>query len=416
MFETLFESAEILARHRDGPFAEDRKRFLEHRSREGFSRKILQKFARMLLWVAGELDASPGRSMTIDQIRSAADRWKRFKYGSGYREGGDPDSKTAFIKLAESWFRFLGRFSKMPPVQGPLSEFFRDFSTWMEEERGLAEATIAYRLATARNFFKWYDALGRPFSAVRLIDVDAYLASLAQRGWSRRTIATEAGMLRAFFRHAGRRGRCPAGIADGIKGPRLYSQENLPVGPSWESVKRLLSSLNTDDPCDIRDLPMLMLCAIYGFRPIEVARLRLEDLDWEHDKILVWRSKVNKAQAYPLIPQLGNAVLRYLKEVRPHSAHREVFLSFRPPIRPLTTKVLTNAVRRRMLTLGIRSSKYGAYALRHSCATHLANQGISFKVIGDHLGHSSPNSTRIYAKVDLQMLRKVAMLDLGGVR
>ena len=416
MFETLFKSANTLARHRDGPFAEDRNRFLEHCGREGFSRDFLRKYARMLLWIAGELDASPGRSMNVEQIRSAADRWKRSKYGSGYREGRDPDSKTDFIKLAVSWFRFLGRFSEMPQAQDPLSVFLRDFSTWMEEERGLAETTITSRLLTARNFFKWYDALGRPFREVCLTDVDGYLASLAQRGWSRRTIATDAGMLRAFFRHAGHRGWCPAAIADGIKGPRIYSQENLPGGPSWENVKLLLASMNTDNSTDIRDLPMLMLCAVYSLRPSEVARLRLEDLDWERDQILVWRRKVNKAQVYPLIPQLGNAMLRYLKEVRPHSAHREVFLSFQPPIRPVTTRVLTDAVRRRMLAMGIQSPKYGAYALRHACATHLASQGISFKIIGDHLGHSNPNSTRIYAKVDLQMLRKVAMLDLGGMR
>lgn len=416
MFETLFESAETLARHRDGPFAEDRRRFLEHCSREGFSRAHLRKTARMLLWVAGELDASPGRSMTLEQIRLAAARWRRLMYGYGSRHDREPDSRTAFIKLAVRWFRFLGRFSEMPKTQDPFSEFLRDFTAWMDDECGLAESTIVARLTTTRKYLKWYATMGRPFSAVRLTDIDAYLAWLAQRGWSRRSVATETGVLRAFFRHAGRRGWCPAVIADGIKGPRLYSQENLPVGPSWESVKRLLSSLNTDDPCDIRDLPMLMLCAIYGFRPSEVSSLRLEDLDWEHDQIQVRRPKVKKAQVFPLIPQVGNAILRYLKEVRPRSAHREVFLSLMSPIRPLTTKVLTNAVRKRMLALGIRSSKYGAYALRHSCATHLANEGISFKVIGDHLGHSSPNSTRIYAKVDLQMLRKVAMLDLGGMQ
>lgn len=416
MFEDLFSSADKLARHRDGPFAEDRKRFLDHCGREGFSFKLLRESARMLLWIASELDASPGRSMTTEQICAAANRWSRSKYRYEIRHGHEPHPRTAFTKLAVSWFRFLGRFSETPEAPDPFSEFLRDFTVWMEDECGLAESTIAYRLVAARRFLNWYDTAGRPFSAVRLTDIDAYLAKSAERGWSRITTANEAGMLRAFFRHAGRRGWCAAAIANGIKGPRLYSQENLPVGPSWENVKRLLSSLNTDDPGHIRDLPMLMLCAIYGLRPSEVARLRLEDLDWERDQILVRRRKVNKAQVYPMVPQVGNAILRYLKEVRPRSAHREVFLTRVSPIRPVTTNVLTRAARKPMLAMGIWSSKYGAYSLRHACATHLASQGISFKVIGDHLGHSSPNSTRIYAKVDLPMLRKVAMLDLGGVR
>lgn len=416
MFDSLFSSADSLARHRDGPFAEDRRRFLEHCSRQGFPHGYLRKSARMLLWVASELDASPGRTMTLAQIRAAAGRWSRLKYPCGVRHDHKAHPRNAFIKLAVSWFRFLGRFSEAPEAPHPFSEFLQDFAVWMEDERGLAGSTIEYRLAAARKFLKWYDRSGHPFSAVRLTDIDAYLARFAERGWSRVTMANEAGMLRAFFRHAGRRGWCHAAIADGIRGPRIYSQENLPVGPSWEDVTRLLSSLNTDDPGHIRDRAMLMLCAIYGLRPSEVARLRLEDLDWEHDQILVRRRKVNKAQVYPMIPQMGNAILRYLREVRPRSAHREVFLTRVAPIRPVTTKVLTHAARKPMLALGIRSSRYGAYALRHACATHLASQGVSFKVIGDHLGHSSPNSTSIYAKVDLPMLRKVAMLDLGGMR
>jgi integrase len=117
-----------------------------------------------------------------------------------------------------------------------------------------------------------------------------------------------------------------------------------------------------------------------------------------------------------MVPQLGNALLRYVKEIRPRSAYREVFLTRMGPIRPITASTLNHVTRQAMIALGIRSVKYGPYSLRHACATHLASQGLSFKVIGDHLGHSSPNSTRIYAKVDLPMLRKVAVLDLEGVQ
>lgn len=416
MFEDLFSSGHTLARHRDGPFAEDRKRFLEHCRLEGFSPRCVRESANMLLWIAGELDASPGRSMVLEQINAAADRWVRLKYPCESRSGRHIHTKKVFINLAVRWFRFLGRFSEKPDASVPFSELLRGFAAWMEDERGLAASTISFRLAAVRKFLKWYDTLERPFSAVRLNDIDAYLARFAERGWSRTTIANETGLLRAFFRYAGSRRWCNAAISDAIKGPRLYCHENLPLGPPWEDVKRLLSSLNTNDPGHIRDMPMLMLCAIYGLRPSEVTRLRLEDLDWEHDQILVRRRKVNKSQIYPLVPQVGNAILRYLKEVRPRSVHREVFLTRVAPIRPITARVISRATRRSMLALGIRSFKYGAYSLRHACATHLASRGISFKVIGDHLGHSSPNSTSIYAKVDLAMLRKVAMLDLGGVQ
>jgi site-specific recombinase XerD len=417
MFEKLFRSADGLARHRDGPFAEDRRRFLERCSQEGFSPGYLSGAAHMLLGIASELDASPGRSMTLSQIRSAANRWCRLNYRHEGPHGHQHHQRERFIKLAVNWFRFLGRFSETPEAPDPFSEFLQDYMVWMEEECGLAMSTIDARLKTAREFLKWYDTTsGRPFSAVRLTDIDDYLARFAERGWSRTSIAGVAGVLRVFFRHAGRRGWCHAEIAGGIKGPRLYSQENLPMGPPWKDVRRLLASLNTDDPGHIRDFPMVMLCAVYGLRPSEVVRLRLEDLDWEHDQIRVRRSKVNKTQVYPMVPQVGNAILRYLKEIRPRSAHREVFLTRVGPIRPVTARTLGHATSERLRALGIRLSRYGAYSLRHACATHLASQGLSFKIIGDHLGHSSPDSTRIYAKVDLPMLRKVAALDLEGVK
>jgi site-specific recombinase XerD len=368
----------------------------------------------MLLEVAGELDASPGRKMALGQIKAAADRWVyRRHWRTGKRRCGN--ARSDFIGIAVRWFRFLGRFNEIPKAPIPFSELLRDFIVWMEDERGLSKLTIEYRGIAIRRFLRWYGVLGRPFSEVRLTDIDTFLVKMAEGGWSRRTMATEAGMLRPFFRYAGSRGWCPAEIAGGIRGPRIYTEEGLPIGPLWEDVKRLLASLETDRPYNIRNRAMLLLCAVYGLRSGEVIGLRLEDIDWEHDRLLVRRPKVDRAQAYPLVPWVGNAILRYLREVRPKSACREVFLTLSAPVRPMTRPALFGVVARRMSALGIQSLRCGPHALRHACATHLASQGLSFKVIGDHLGHSSPNSTRVYAKVDLPKLREVAALDLGGV-
>jgi site-specific recombinase XerD len=72
-------------------------------------------------------------------------------------------------------------------------------------------------------------------------------------------------------------------------------------------------------------------------------------------------------------------------------------------------------VARRLRAVNPRLARYGPHALRHACATHLLEQGLSLKEIGDHLGHQHPDTTRIYAKVDLGGLRQVADFDLGGV-
>jgi len=189
----------------------------------------------------------------------------------------------------------------------------------------------------------------------------------------------------------------------------------LPTGPDWESVSRLINKTNRECSLDIRDRAILMLLSVYGFRSGEVARLRLDDLDWERERIRVHRSKQRRHQEYPLVYPVGAAILRYVKESRPRPGHREVFLTVRAPFRPLSAGGMHHIVSSRMARLGINSVHRGPHALRHACAMHLVAEGFSLKEIGDHLGHRSAFSTRIYAKVDLAALREVANFDLEGL-
>jgi site-specific recombinase XerD len=223
-----------------------------------------------------------------------------------------------------------------------------------------------------------------------------------------------ASALRAFFRYAEIRNWTASRISQSIQGPRLFAHENLPVGPSWEDVNRLFDSLQSQKRSDIRDRAIMMLFAIYGLRSGEVATLRLEDIDWENNQIKITRQKQRRSQVYPLIGVVGNALIKYLRSVRPQCFHREVFLTLKAPIKPLSISGLTYLVGKRMRKLDIRSVRRGPHALRHACATHLLLEGLSLKEIGDHLGHRSSSATRIYAKVDLESLREVAAYNFGG--
>jgi site-specific recombinase XerD len=231
--------------------------------------------------------------------------------------------------------------------------------------------------------------------------------------WSRVTVATILKELRGFFRYAASQGLCKPSIAEGIPGPRLYRHDNLPLGPKREDVVRLLNSMNTDRPVDIRDRAMILLCVVYGLRASEVTELRLEDIDWDREQIRVVRAKSRAGDVFRLQPAVGNAIYGYLKHVRPRCARREVFLTLNTPYRPL--RRMYSLVSDRMKALKINPPRKGPHAIRHALACHLLNQNQSLKVIGDILGHRSTMSTRIYAKVDLVNLRHVAILDLGGV-
>lgn len=160
----------------------------------------------------------------------------------------------------------------------------------------------------------------------------------------------------------------------------------------------------------------MMLLATYGFRSGEVSGLCLEDVNWESEIVAVSRPKRRRAQEYPLVTEVGEAILRYLQQVRPRSTRREIFLTLKAPFRRLSQGALYHLVRTRLGALGIHIPRRGPHSLRQACAGRLVAEGFSLKEIGDHLGHRSAEATRIYAKVDLVGLREVANFDLGGLR
>ena len=286
-----------------------------------------------------------------------------------------------------------------------------EFEAYMTNERGLSAATRRGRRSVIGRFLRTLETGDSP-GVLTIREVDAFLQSLGERGeHSRVSLQMVAGCLRAFCRYGATRGWCQSSLADAIKSPRVYSLDSVPIGPSWEDVKRLLALSEGDKPSDIRARAILMLLAVYGLRAGEVKRLRLEDLDWEKELLSVSCSKMRRRRIFPLSRTVGDAVLLYIRQTRPRTQHREVFLTFDG--RPLQD--IYAMVSRRLRQLGAPIPHYGPHALRHACATHLLAEGCSLKQIGDQLGHQDTDSTRIYSKVDICGLRKVADVELGGL-
>ena len=154
----------------------------------------------------------------------------------------------------------------------------------------------------------------------------------------------------------------------------------------------------------------MLLFVIYGLRDSEVANLRLSDIDWEKDIINIRRAKSYRKQELPLMDIVGNAILRYIKEIRPNQFNHDVlFLRMKAPIEPL--RGAYTIVREYLKEEGVDVKHYGAHSLRHSCATFLINHGHSYKLVADILGHQQYNTVNVYAKVDLINLRKVADIN-----
>lgn len=415
MFDRLFTRPTALARHRGGPLIEERLAYLGHLASQQMAHKTLRAVAQILLVICSRLGLAgrPDEVIRHDELQRQALLSVRKRSRSPNWKTGNA-ARRIFLSLATQWLQFLGRLEQRPIPASPHASLIAAFADYLRCDRGLSPSTIRNRCWLVQRFLDRLSITDGSLHALTISQIDAVFTSmLSQDGYSRATIQTWAGELRAFFRYAEMRGWCRSGLAAAIQSPRVFALTSLPGGPSWDEVRQLLATTEGDRRADIRDRAILMLLAIYGLRAGEVTHLRLEDFDWEQELLSVACAKTRRTRTYPLCRPVGDAVLRYLKEVRPRCAQREVFLSLHAPVRPLSS--LYAVVSARLLSLGFAISHIGPHALRHACATHLLAQGLSLKEIGDHLGHQDPDATRMYAKVDLVGLREVADLDLGGL-
>jgi integrase/recombinase XerD len=415
MFEKIFKKAATVIAHRAGPYAVERERYLEYCAGEGYSLAYLTNIAPVLLAIAHELRDYANVILGEEEIQAATQRANQLHREFSKYENIEAFSEV-FAREARRWLRFLGRYQETEKEPSPFAEILDQFTAWMEHERGLARSTIYRRLWQIGRFLSWFDAKKRPFRSISLTDVDEYQAACKAKGLSRVTISIMTCDVRVFLKYAGAQGWCSRSLGAAIQSPKIYSHETIPAGPTWDEVKRLIKCLDTNDPLAIRDRAIIMLLSIYGLRASDVSGLMLKDIDWDNDLLTITRSKQRHVQLYPLVSEVGQAIVRYLKEARPKCKYKELFLTMLPPLQPLSPRALYAIVARHMKRFGIESHPHhGPHALRHACAGRLISKGLTLKEIGDHLGHKMASSTRIYAKVDLSGLREVASFDLGGV-
>lgn len=410
LFNRLFGRRHALQRHTSAPLLEERLQYLQHLDKLRVKECTLRNAAQYLLVIIDGLSFNSIRKVAPDEITDVALSWGKNEKVCRRKNTFSRFSVQRFIHHATCWFKILGCLIKEPDPVFPFQEYHDRYLQYMRHEQGLSEETILGRSLLLKNFLLNLSNQLKAFTTVTPANVDEVLTHKYIRdGYSRKSVQTYASVIRSFLRYAENQQWCSKGIAESVKAPRVYCQEALPSSPHWDDVGKLLNNTHTDHPTDIRDYAILLLLSVYGMRRSEVARLRLEDMDWKNEQLYLRRAKRSKPQIFPFSKVVGEAILRYLQEVRPKDCKlREVFIEMRSPYRALTPNSIFALVNRRIKPLNLSIKHHGPHALRHACATHLINEGVSLKEISDHLGHQELETTRIYTKVDLINLRKVA--------
>jgi integrase/recombinase XerD len=295
-----------------------------------------------------------------------------------------------------------------PTATPPFLAWAPGFFEHLREERGLSPTTlVGYALQLAR--FEQYVAARRlTADALSPAIVDGFLAE-RRVDVCARSLGSTCAALRALLRYLFRAGIVRRDLSLVVDGPRTYSLSEIPRSITAVDVKRTLAAVERRSIVGRRDYAMLMLLVVYGLRAREVAALTLDDIDWRASVLHVRGRKAGHDAAFPLTPEVGEALLDYLRHARPDTPDRQIFFRIVAPRAAITHCVVSVRAKLYLRKAGITVARPGSHTLRHSCAQRLVDAEFSLKVIGDFLGHRRAASTRIYSKVAIEALREVAL-------
>jgi len=382
---------------------------------EGFAGFLVERGypvgpVRRHLCTAREVDRRLQRrgSRTIAGITRAALR----KCGPPIGRSQDDALIASTLRLLEAYLDGTGVFPASASVLSPAAAKVSDYGRYLEQVRGLAARTIRAHLVTAGEFLARVcgsRGLGE-LSGLRPTEVEEFVRLNGQR-LSRESLQHVVAQLRSFLRYLAVRGDAPGGLDGQIDTPRIYRGERLPRALPWETVTRLLASIDRTTPLGRRDHAMFLLIATYGLRASEITRLRLDDIEWRSRRLCVFQRKTAAPLELPLTDEVATSLVMYLRRGRPAVPYREVFVRHRAPAGVLKPTAVTEAFQSwsRRSGLGIKSQ--GPHCLRHSYAVRLLRKGVPLKTIGDVLGHRTMESTCVYLRLAVEDLRGVA-LDL----
>lgn len=309
-----------------------------------------------------------------------------------------------------AWLMFHGRAAKVG-ARYTWQSWLDDYMQFLSDARGLAPITRSGYVSVARAFMEWrFGKKTARWAQVHPADLWRYGERCASRKrYQPSYINRQLSALRQFLSFVHLRGACSAQLGYAV--PKVCNYGHSPSSDVLTALQRerLLASFDLRSACGRRDQAMALCMIDLGFRAIEVARLRLSDIDWERDELEVPAAKASRGRRLPLPRHVAEALRLYVERCRPATGCPQVFMGHRAPLhRPVTTIVIRTALYRAYRRCGFPAGWCGTHRLRRTFATRLYARGVNLKQIADLLGHRHLTTTTRYAQTDLAGLRAVA--------
>lgn len=416
MLETYFVKPQTVDRIRASWIGPEIERYVAWLTEQGYSARSV--YRRVPLVVAfGEFAHAKG-ARTVGDLPAHVEAFvaERVAEHRGTRRDGAVARRVAkevrgpveqMLRVVLTGFVGSGRTHRDVPFAVVAPGFYE----YLLHERGLRPASLHNYDWHLVCFEVYLRRLGVELRDLSPTILSAFLAERSAAGLAKTTVRDGCGVLRVFLRYAHREGLLASDLSATVEWPQTYRLSDIPRSITWAEVAEVLASVDRRTPAGKRDHAMLLLLVTYGLRGREVAALTLEDIDWKRERLAVPERKAGHSTAFPLSSSVGEALVDYLRHGRPQSADRHVFLRAVAPVRPIGYAAVSSCARHYLLKAGIQVHRPGSHTLRHSCVQRLVDSDFSLKTIGDFVGHRSPRSTEIYAKVAVESLREVALGD-----
>ena len=323
-------------------------------------------------------------------------------------------NESAPLRRFLALLREIGLTAARPPESRNCQQRFIDeYQRYLRQERGLAETSVPNYVPFAEQLLSSrFGDSDMDFPELTATDVTKFVQDRAhQLSPGRAKLLVTA--LRSFLRYLRHQGEISVDLAECVPPVAVWSLSTVPKFLPAGAVQRVLDHCERKTPDGKRNYAVLLLLARLGLRACEIVAMSLDDIDWDNGRLTI-RCKGGRWAQLPLPSDVGEAIAIYLCSGRPRSLCRQVFLRHRAPIHGFA-EVYT-IVRRALIHAGIDSARKGSHLFRHTLATELLRQGASLDEIGELLRHRSPNTTALYAKVDLTALRTLALAWPGGER
>lgn len=272
-----------------------------------------------------------------------------------------------------------------------------------------SSGTIRTKRTRLRHFLSFIEGRNLSLFSLTAANLSDYAITLSP--YRRSTIHVAVSVISCFLRYLHDSGYMETDISTQMPKPKIYAEENIPQIWASQDVKKLLLAIDRTNPVGKRDYAMILLAVIYGMRAGDICLLTFKNFDWNRMRISYVQQKCNKINTLPILPEVFEAIVDYLKNGRLETDSEYIFIRhIHPYDRFLSGSALSQIIKKYMRYAGIEiQPRKVAHSLRHALAGTLLSNGIPFMTISNILGHHNPRTTSGYTKVDISALRKCSL-------